>query len=173
MQAKGQAMAWKKWAAVTTLTGMGLASGMAGEAQAYYRRQSATFCTPITSTYQYVQSDSGAIGNGSTSPIRLVCPILDDAYLSKTVIGASYVTVNDGSTSAAVDARACVTYSSSVGGTCGPASATSSTGTGLSSLYVNPGIWAGFPYEYGYIVVNLPGTSSGRVSSVHGYDLYD
>lgn len=163
-----------KHRAVVVAVGLaGLVLGIPEEASAQtYRRQSATFCTPITSTYQSVRSDSGSIGNGGTSAMRLVCPILDDSTLPKHVINGSYVDVFDGSTTAALDARACVSFWSAVGGSCGPASASSTSGTGMLTLAPNPSLWASFAGDYGYFVINLPPISSGKVSAVHGYELY-
>jgi hypothetical protein len=167
-------MPWRNRAAVVALAGAGLVLGMPGEASAQaYRRQSATFCTPITSAYQSIRSDSGAIGNGSSSAIRLVCPILDDSHLPKDQISTIYVDAFDGSASAALDARACVSFWSSVGGSCGPASASSTSGTGMITLAPSSSVWAGFITDYGYLVINLPPISGSSVSAVKGYELFD
>jgi hypothetical protein len=42
----------------------------------------------------------------------------------------------------------------------------------MVSLAPSPSLWAGFTNDYGYFVINLPPISSGSVSSVHGYELY-
>jgi hypothetical protein len=151
---------------------VGLVLGMPGEAFAQYRRQSATFCTPITSTYGSVRSDSGAIGNGGTAAMRLACPILDDSTIPKYLATRTVVDVYDGSTAASVDARACVSYWSAVGGSCGPAVFSGAAFIGMLSLAPDPSVWVNFAGDYGYFIINLPATSSGRVSNVHGYEYY-
>ena len=165
-------MLWRHRAVMAAMGMVGLVLGMPGaaSAQVTYRLQSATFCMPITSTYQSVRSDSGAIGNGGSSAMRLVCPILDDVTLPKSIINGVNVDVFDGSTSAPVDVRACVSFATAVGGSCGPATATSSSGTGMARLRVDSALWARFEFDYGYLVINLPPLSRS-VSSAHGWQL--
>lgn len=164
-------MLGRRWMMLAAM-GAGLVLAMPGDASAQvtYRLQSATFCTPITSTYASVRSDSGALGNGGSSAMRMVCPILDDLFLPKSIINGLNVDVFDGSTSAPVDVRACVSFSTAVGGTCGVAASTSTSGTGLVRLNVNPSVWATYEFDYGYLVINLPPLSK-RASSVHGWQL--
>ncbi len=165
-------MLWRHRAVMAAMGGAVLVLGVAGEASAQeYRQQSATFCMPITHNYAAVRSDSGAIGNGGSSAMRLVCPILDDSFLPKSSLNVVTADVFDGSTSAAVDARACVSFGGAVGGSCGPAVTSSSSGTGMVTLRVDPSVWARFEFDYGYLVFNLPTLSGSSVSSVHGWDL--
>jgi|GEM_PF-6562276 len=167
-------MRWTRAVVLGSFGMAGLALGVPGEASAQtaYRRLSASFCTPITPTYQSVRSDSGAIGNGSPTEMRLVCPILDDGYLPKLQIRSALVDVYDGSTTVAVDARTCVSFWSAIGGACGPASATSPTGVGMTTLSPNTATWSSYSSDYGYLVINLPAFTTGTASSVHGYELY-
>ncbi len=168
-------MSWGKWStlAVFAVTGALLGLSTEASAQVSYRRQSATYCMPITNTYQDVRSNSGAVGNGGTNPLRLVCPIHDDSAMDKVLVSYTNVDVYDGSTVAAVDARACVTYWSSMGGACDSAAASSVSGTGMTTLSPPVSVWAANPSHYGYYVINLPIIQSGRVSALHGYELYD
>ncbi|ATB30856.1 hypothetical protein [Melittangium boletus] len=166
-------MRWTRAMVMGAFGVAGLAGALPGEASAQaYRRMSASFCTPITPTYQSVRSDSGAIGNGGPTDIRLVCPILDDGYLPKLQIFSALVDVYDGSATAAVDARTCVSFWANVGGACGPASATSSSGVGITSLSPSTATWNSYSTDYGYLVVNLPAFTTGTASSVHGYELH-
>ncbi|WP_434386691.1 hypothetical protein [Melittangium boletus] len=166
-------MRWTHGAVGAACVGAGLLLGVPQEASAQsYRRQSAAFCTPITSTYQSVRSDAGALGNGSASVMRLACPILDDGVLPKAQILSTLVDVYDGASAAVVDVRACVSFWSGVGGACGPAASSSSGGVGMATLSPSPGVWSTYPSDYGYLVINLPAFTSGTASSVHGYELY-
>jgi hypothetical protein len=173
---KDKTMLWKKLIALSTIAVAGLVMGLSEEAfaQEAYRRQSATDCLPITASSLSVKNDSGAIGNGGSSAMRLVCAVNDDSYLSKELVRSIFVDVYDGSTRGAVDARACVSYMGSTGGACGPGAATSESGIGMEALIPSPSVWVDNPYEYGYIVVTLPVLESGRLpSSMHGYILMD
>ncbi|MFY0571309.1 hypothetical protein ACN28E_46800 [Archangium lansingense] len=166
----------KKWIALSTIAVAGLVMGLSEEAfaQEAYRRQSATGCLPITASSLSVKNNSGAIGNGGSSTMRLVCAVNDDSYLSKDLVQSIYVDVYDGSTRGSVDARACVSYMGSMGGACGPGATTSESGIGMEALIPSPGVWVDNPYEYGFIVVTLPVLESGRPpSSMHGYILMD
>jgi hypothetical protein len=169
-------MLCKRLIALAVVVAAGVVLGLPSEASAQtpYRRQSATDCLPITDSAASVRSDSGAIGNGGSTAMRLVCPINDDSYLPKDLIGTMFVDVYDSSTTGFVDARACVSYVSTVGGACGPGSASSISGTGMRALSPVPTVWSDNPTHYGYIVVNLPPLQSGRIpSSLHGYELFD
>jgi hypothetical protein len=136
------------------------------------RRQSASFCLPITGAYQDVRSNTGAIGNAGTATMRLACPIIDDDnYLPKDTLATARVDVYDGTSAASLDARACVTYGYMQGGACGPAAASSASGTGMNALFPDVTVWYTYYWEYGYILVNLPPAQSGRASAVHGYFL--
>jgi hypothetical protein len=141
-------------------------------ARAQYRQQSASFCLPVTATYQDVRSNTGAIGNGGTAAMRMACPIIDDGYLAKGNVVGAYVDVYDGTNSASVDARTCITYSYAPGGSCGPANSSSASGIGMNTLWLDVSSWTSNPWDYGYILVNLPPAQSGHASGVHGYYLY-
>ena len=142
------------------------------EALAQHRQQAASFCLPVTNTYQDVRSNTEAIGNGGAAAMRMACPILDDGYLSKGNLSGGWVDVYDGTSVAGVDARACVTYSYYLGGSCGPATVSSMSGVTMSSLVIDRSVWISNPWEYGYLLINLPPAQNGRVSEVHGYYLY-
>jgi hypothetical protein len=155
--------------------GMVMVAGMLvlpKEARADYRQQAGSFCLPITSTYQDLRSNTGAIGNGGAAAMRMVCPILDDSALSKASLYGAYIDVYDGTSAASTDARSCITYGYTLGGSCGPATVSSAPGMGVSALYLNIAVWQSNPSDYGYILVNLPPAQSGRASAVHGYYLY-
>ncbi len=162
----------KRWIWVLGLTVAGALLGIPSEAHAQYRIQSGSFCLPITATYQDVRSNIGAIGNGGSALMRMVCPIADDGYLHKGDLSGAFVDVYDGTTAASVDARTCVSYAYVLGGSCGPAAASNLAGTGMNSLWVDISAWQINPWDYGYVLVNLPPAQSGRVSEVHGYYLY-
>jgi len=162
----------KTWSWLVGLVLVGGVLVLPMDARAQHRQQAASFCLPVTNTYQDVRSNTGAIGNGGTAAMRLACPILDDGYLSKSTLYGTYVDVYDGTSSASVDARACVTYGSFLGGSCGPASLSSMSGVSMTSLWLNISVWGSYPWDYGYVLINLPPAQNGRASQVHGYYLY-
>jgi hypothetical protein len=162
----------KTWTWAVGLVLVGSVLVLPGEARAQHRQQAASFCLPVTATYQDVRSNTGAIGNGGTAVMRMSCPILDDGYLSKGNLTGAYVYVYDGTSTASVDARTCVTYSYALGGTCSPASASSMSGMGVQSLWLDIYAWTSNSWDFGYILINLPPAQSGRASAVHGYYLY-
>ncbi|HEX8702472.1 MAG TPA: hypothetical protein VF815_26800 [Myxococcaceae bacterium] len=162
----------KTWAWAVGLVLVGGVLVLPQEARAQYRQQAASFCLPVTNTYQDVRSNTGAIGNGGAAAMRLACPILDDAYMQKGTLSGAYVDLYDGTSVGAVDVRACVTFGFNMGGSCGPANATIPSGIGLTGLGLDLSVWYSHQWEYGYILVNLPAAQSGRASAVHGYYLY-
>jgi len=162
----------KTWVWAVGLALVGAVLVLPQEAHAQWRMQAASFCLPVTPTYQDVRSNTGAIGNGGAGAMRLACPILDDAYMDKGTLSGAYVDLYDGTNVGSVDVRPCVTYGFNMGGSCGPANVSTPSNIGMTTLGIDMSVWVTHQWEYGYILVNLPPAQGGRASAVHGYYLY-
>lgn len=135
-------------------------------AEAFWKRRHASSCF-------YDSFDKDDVWNGhyfvnnnsSTSTVYLVCPVDDDDTTPKQNFAEVKVHGHDGNGTAAgsVEAKTCVAYWDSNGGTCATPSNSSATGTGSYSL--SPSLskfTSDYSSDFGYVNVILPPMSGSR-----------
>jgi hypothetical protein len=143
------------------LAAVGAIFGSAATASAWSVRQSGAGCDRVIGTSDTLYYDGAGLANTSlTGSASAACPVPDNSSMPKTAITSLSVVVYDASATQSVSVRACVSYAGTIGGSCGAAASTSTTGTGLSTLSPSRTLWTSYPTGMPYVNVALPAQTS-------------
>lgn len=139
-------------------------------AEAFWKRRHASSCfydsfdkDDVWNGFYYVNN------NSSTSTVYLVCPVDDDNTTPKQNIVSLNIHGYDGSTSGSVEAKTCVAYWDSNGGTCASPSGSNASGTGNYALSPSLSRFTStYAADFGYVNVILPSMDGSSRSTMRG-----
>jgi hypothetical protein len=161
--------------ASASIAAFALSSTPAGAA---YFRHSPQVCTPIDKATTWEHQPELAATNANAESIFL-CAIRDDDRRPHGSMVSFHAFVHDRNTfngeGGTVRVRACVSFSTAIGGDCGTPAATSRTGTGFFDLQVPFAKFAQFPGDFPYVQVDFPKRqigSSGGASKLFGFQTH-
>ena len=145
---------------------VGVLVGAAFPAAAWSVRQNGAYC--MTDPGANVIHSGAGVTNLSTTVLgRLTCPVIDTSATPKGGIASLSVLAVDNSTTAGVQANACVQFAGTPGGSCGATVTSSAAGTGIVNLSPPRTFWSGgtSANDFPYILVSLPVRASTVASA--------
>lgn len=149
---------------------------------AKWERHSAAACnlshySNQDSEMRYIYDWGGQVVNYSGRGAFFICDIEDSDRFLKQNIRRVNVHGHDGSRTASVSAKACVTFYNGFGGSCGRRVSSGNSYTGRTTLRPPLTAWTSSTFaHFGYVLVTLPHDvfpAGGDTSTFYGYYISD
>jgi hypothetical protein len=157
------------WGGVVAVSVMGIGSEQTADAM--WRNSWGGSCFPIPTATFFVSGTE--FGNVGTSGGTLLCPLPEDAWLTKASVTALTFYGKDASTTASVQVAACVNYADASGAACDPAIYDGAASwTGQYALSPSHTCWSrssSSPRDFAFAYMYVPPMDGYNVSTMRGF----
>ena len=141
-------------------------------AEAAWKRYHGAACVPSGDQAQWSATSNGIANSETGMWLRsFICDMQESSSFLKASVTSINVYGEDRHPSMNPEARACVSFWASTGGTCGSPAGPTGVFMGQFAATPSPSTWVSNPNELGYVWLHLPSPSSSGTTTVHGMSI--